>query len=75
MCVVKNVYFFFGKKMEVRPLSSFIFHQELSLYFGRYCLQILFSTTLLWFKISTIKIPKENAKRPEMFGEGDLHRG
>ena len=61
--------------MEVRPLSSFIFHQELSLHFGRYCLQILFSTTLLWFKISTIKIPKENAKRPGMFGEGDMHRG
>ena len=59
MCVVKNVYFFFGKKMDVRPLSSFIFHQELSLHFGRYCLQILFSKTLLWFKISTIKIPKK----------------
>ena len=62
--------------MEVRPLSSYIFRQELSLHFGRYCFHILFSTTFLWFKISlTIKIPKENAKRAGRFGEGDMHRG
>ena len=45
MCVVKNVYFFFGKKMEVRPLSSFIFHQELPFILAdivlRYCFQRL----------------------------------
>ena len=33
----------------------------------------LFSPAPLWFKISTRKIPKENAKRAGRFGRGDMH--
>ena len=37
--------------------------------------QTLFSATSLWFKISTRKIPKENAKEAGKVWRGDMHHG